>query len=88
MCRSSVLGIFRAWFRMQLYLAGYFKYEGGHNFFPVEDKFHVDIEKIRESLVVFGFASWENGLPEPEYDDGPFKRICDGIYDRKRNEAV
>jgi hypothetical protein len=23
-------------------------------------------------LVVFGVAPWENGLPDPEYDDGPF----------------
>ena len=69
---------------MQLYL----KYESGHYFFPVEERFHVDFEQIREDLVVFGVAPWENCLPEPEYDDGPFKRICgDGISDRKRNEA-
>ena len=69
---------------MQLYQAGYLKYHSGHNFFPVEDRFHVDIEQIREGLVVFGIASWENSLSEPEYDDSPFKRICeDGIYDRK-----
>jgi hypothetical protein len=49
----------------------------------------VDIEQIPEVLVMFGVASWENILPEPEYDDDPFKRICgDGIYDRKMNEAL
>ena len=37
-----------------------------------EDRFHVDMEQIREGLVVFSVAPWENGLPEPEYDDGPF----------------
>ena len=72
MCRSSVLGIFRAQFRMQLYRAGCLKYDKGHNLFPVEDKFHLDIEQIREGLVVYGVAPWENGLPETECDDDPF----------------
>ena len=39
---------------------------------PVEDRSHVDIEQIREGLSVFGVAPWKNGLPEPEYDNGPF----------------
>jgi hypothetical protein len=56
MCRSSVLGIFQARFRMQLYRAGYLKYDSGHNLFPVEDMFHVDIEQISEGLIVFGIA--------------------------------
>ena len=38
----------------------------------VEDRFHVDIGQIREFFVMFGFAPCENGLSEPEYDDGPF----------------
>ena len=49
---------------------GCLKYDKGHNLFPVEDKFHVDIEQIREGLVVFGVAPWENGLHDPESDDG------------------
>ena len=57
---------------MQLYRTVYIKYENRHNLFPVEDRFHLDIEQIRESLVVSGVAAWENGLPEPEYDEGPF----------------
>jgi hypothetical protein len=32
----------------------------------------MDIKQIREFLIMFGIAPWENGLPEPEYDDGPF----------------
>ena len=53
--------------------SGYLKYDHrGHSLFAVEDSFHVDIEQIREGLAVFGVSSWENGLPEPEYDDGPF----------------
>ena len=71
MCRSSVLGIFRARFRMQLYRAGYLIYDSGHNLFPVEDRFHVGIEQIRVGLVVFGAAPWENCLPESKCDDGP-----------------
>ena len=31
----------------------------------------MDIEQIREGLVMFGVGSWENGLPQPEYKDGP-----------------
>ena len=64
-----------------------------YNLFPVEDKFHVDIEQIREGLVVFGVAPWENGLHDPECDDGPF--FDEGQTDmwgrdlcRKRNEAL
>jgi hypothetical protein len=53
----------------------------------------MDIVEIREGLVVFGIAPWGNCLPKPEYDDGPFfdegqTDIGDGIYDRKRNEAL
>jgi hypothetical protein len=29
---------------MQLHWASYLKYESGHNLFPVEDRFHVDIK--------------------------------------------
>ena len=61
--------------------------------FPVEDKFHVDIEQIRESVVVFGVVSWENSLPDPECDDCPF--YDEGQTDMwgrdlctKRNEAL
>ena len=81
-CRSSVLGIFRARFRMQLYRAGYLKYDGsGLNLFPV------DIEKIRKGLVVFGFAPWENMMTV--YSLMKVKQICgDEIYDKKRNEAL
>ena len=57
---------------MQLHWACYLKYDSRHNFFLVEDRFHVDIEQIREGLVVFGIVPWENCLPEPKYDDGPF----------------
>ena len=58
---------------MQLYWAGYLKYDdSGHNLFPIEDRFHIDIEQIREGLVVFGIVPWENGLSEPEYDDDQF----------------
>ena len=32
----------------------------------------MEIEQIREGLVVFGIASLESGLPESEYDDGIF----------------
>ena len=49
-----------------------FQYDSGHNLFSVENRFHVDIEQIREGLVLFGGAPWENGLPEPGYDEGPF----------------
>ena len=53
----------------------------------------MDIEQIREGLVMFGVAPWESGLPEPEYDEGhslmKVKRICrDGIYDIKKNETL
>ena len=48
---------------------------------------------MREGLVVFGVAPWENGLPDPECDDGPY--IDEGQMDmwgwnlcRKRNEAL
>jgi hypothetical protein len=47
---------------MQLYRAGYLKYDKTapaiceHNLLPVEDRFHVDIEPIREGSVVFDFA--------------------------------
>jgi hypothetical protein len=51
---------------MQLYRAGCLKDNKGHNLFPDEDKFHVDIEHIREGFVIFGIALWENGLPDPE----------------------
>jgi hypothetical protein len=71
-CRSSVLDIFWARFQMQLYQASYLKYDSGHNLFPFEDRFHVDIEQILEGLVLFSIALWENGLPGPECDDGPF----------------
>ena len=27
---------------------------------------------MREGLVIFDVTLWENFLPEPEYDDGPF----------------
>ena len=43
-----------------------------HELFAVEDRFHFDIEQIRQGLAVFDVAPWENGLPEPEYDEGPF----------------
>ena len=57
--RSSVLGIFRTRFRMQLYRNGYLKYDhSGHNLFAVEDRFHMDIEQIYEGLSVFGVALW------------------------------
>ena len=72
MSRNGVLGIFQARFRIQLYRAGYLKYDSEHNLFPIEDRFHVDIEHILEGFVLFGVAPWENGLPEPEHDDGPF----------------
>jgi hypothetical protein len=72
MCRSFVLGIFWAGFWMQLSRAGYLKYDRGHNFFPIEDRFHVDIEQIDEGLVVFRIVPWENGIPEPKYVDSPF----------------
>ena len=85
MLRSSVLGIFGARFRMQLYRAGCLKYDKGHNLLPVEDKFHVDI--------VFGVAPWENGLHDLECDDGLFfdegqtgmwgRDLC-----RERNETL
>jgi hypothetical protein len=52
---------------MQLHRAGYLNYDSGHYFFPVEDRFHLDIEKIRKELIGFGVAPWE-----PKYDDGPF----------------
>ena len=60
--------------------------------FPIEDRFHVDIEQIREGLVVFGVAPWENGLTDPECDDDPFfdeGKPCVWRRDlfRKRNEA-
>ena len=32
----------------------------------------MDIEQKREGLVVFGVAPWENGLHDPECDNGPF----------------
>ena len=54
---------------MQLYRAGRLKYDKGHNLFPIEDKFHMNVEQIHERMVVFGVAPWENGLPDPEYDD-------------------
>ena len=92
LCHSSGLEIFQARFRMQLYRAGYLKYDSGHNLFPVEDIFHVDIDQIYESLVVFGVAPWENGLPDHEYPRWAahsllmVNRICeDKIYDTKRN---
>ena len=44
--------------------------DGRHNLFHVEERFHENIEQIYEGLVVFVVAPWENGLPEPEYDDG------------------
>ena len=73
MCHSSVIEIFRAQFRMQLYRAAYLKYDDSeHNLFTIEDRFHVDIEQVREVLTVFGVAQWGNGLPEPEFDDDPF----------------
>ena len=59
------VGIFGARFRIKLYQAGNFKYDSGHNFFPVEDRFPVDIEQVRKGLVVFG-------VTESEYDDGLF----------------
>ena len=42
---------------------------------------------------MFGVAPWENGLPEPEYEDRPFsdedqRDIWDRIYERKRNRAL
>ena len=57
---------------MQQYRSGYLKYDSRHNFFSVENRLHVDIEKIRKGLVVSGAAPWDNGLPESEYADGPF----------------
>ena len=58
---------------MQHYRAGCLKYDdSGHNLLAVEDRFHMYIEQIREGLIVFGVAPWENGLPEPDYDGGPF----------------
>ena len=57
---------------MQLYRADYLKYDSGHNLISVEDRFHVDIEQIREGLTVFGVVPSTNGLPETECDDGPF----------------
>ena len=47
-------------------------FKSGHNLFPAEDRFHVDIEQVCEGLVMFSVAPWENGLPETEYDDGAF----------------
>ena len=78
---------------MQLYRAGYLKYDSGHNLFPVEDRFHVDIEQISEGLVVFGVALWEMVFPSPNmltvHSFMKVKRICgDGAYDRIRNEAL
>ena len=32
----------------------------------------MDIKQLCEGLFVFSVAPWENGLPEPEYDEGPF----------------
>ena len=61
-CNSSVLGMFRAQFRLQLYRADYLKYDNsGHVLFAVDDRFHVDIEQIHEGLTVFGIAPSENG---------------------------
>jgi hypothetical protein len=78
---------------MQLYRASCLKYDKGDNLFPVEDKFHMDIEQIREGLVVFGIAPWKNDLPDPECGDSPFfdegqtdmwgRNLC-----RKRIEAL
>ena len=39
---------------------------------PFEVRFHVDTEQMREGLVVFDFATWDNGLPESKSDDGSF----------------
>ena len=68
MCRSSNLGIFRARVWMQLYWAGYHKYDySGDNKFTVKDRLHVDIKRIREGLTVFGVVPWENSFPDPEW---------------------
>ena len=57
-------------------------------YFAIEDRFYMDIGQIHEGLTVFVIVPWENGLPEPKYDNGPFfmvKQICgDGIDDRER----
>ena len=75
---------------MQLHRVGYFKYDSGQSFFPVDDRFHVDIEEIGEGLVVFVVAPF---FPSPNmmtvHSFKKVKRICgDGIYYRKRNEAL
>ena len=44
----------------------------------------MDIEQIREGLVMFGVAPWENGFPEHEYDYGLNGYVGMGSMTEKR----
>jgi hypothetical protein len=50
---------------MQLYRAGYLKYDSGHNFFPIEERFHVDTEQIRDGYVVLALRRGKIVFPSP-----------------------
>ena len=67
---------------MQLYRAGYLKYDSGHNLLPVEDRFQMD-----EQIPCLALRRGKMVFPSPSTMT-VYSYCRDGIYARKRNEVL